>query len=370
LGQSRLFYQVLGLIVFLVAFGLVMVLSSSSIDSIKAGNSGFSLAGKQLLFALLGFVGLMFMIRIPLTWIRSKLMYAWVGGVVLQLLTVFVIGTEINGNRNWINLGFFSIQPSEILKLLMILLIAELLIQNQDELEWNPKAWGKVALISGVSIASVVLGKDMGTAIVMAAIMLGMFVLFGMPRTLAFWALAGGSLLAVIGVMGTASRRLRIMAWLNPGAPDPFDFNWQQEHATWAFAAGGFTGVGIGQSKLKWSWIPEAQNDFIFAIIGEEMGLIGAMTVIILFVVLIYKLMRIANEARSLYNRLVVLGVMVWIGVQAIINIAVVLGLLPVLGVPLPLISYGGSSLVMLLIATGLVLAIERDSHLGPRAVR
>ena len=370
MGKSLLFYQILGLVVFLVGFGIVMVLSSSSVDAIKAGDNGFSLAGKQLLFALLGILGLSLVLRLGVDWFRRKLMAAWVFTVVLQLATVFVIGTEINGNRNWINLGIFSLQPSEILKLLMIMLLAELLLAHEDELSWNYKAWIKVASISGISIFVVILGKDMGTALVMGAILIGMLAMFGMSRPLLFWGIALGALAAIVGVMSTPSRRGRIMAWLNPDAPDPFDFNWQQSHATWAFAAGGLTGVGLGQSKLKWSWIPEAQNDFIFAIIGEEWGLLGALVIIILFVVLVYMMMRVALQAYDPYRRLIVTGIMLWIGVQAVVNIAVVLGLLPVLGVPLPLISYGGSSLIMLMIAAGFVLSVEREEHHRPRSVR
>jgi cell division protein FtsW (lipid II flippase) len=162
----------------------------------------------------------------------------------------------------------------------------------------------------------------------------------------------------------------RIDAWLNPEGADPMGVRWQFEHGTWALASGGVFGTGLGRSKLKWSWIPEVENDFIFAIIGEELGLIGAMFVILLFFVFGVTMYSIARLQTNPFNRYLVIGVMLWVTMQGFINIAVVLGLLPVLGVPLPLISAGGSSLIATLGALGVVLAVERDRvlHLGRRA--
>jgi cell division protein FtsW (lipid II flippase) len=159
------------------------------------------------------------------------------------------------------------------------------------------------------------------------------------------------------------------MAWLNPNAPDPNDYNWQSEHGMWAISAGRIFGAGLGESKMKWSWIPEVENDFIFAIISEELGLIGALLVIVLFVSLAISFVRILQRTQDYFGKFVVGGVMLWIIFQALINIAVVLRLLPVLGVPLPLISAGGSSLIATLAAIGVVLAIERENHANPQPV-
>jgi cell division protein FtsW (lipid II flippase) len=150
------------------------------------------------------------------------------------------------------------------------------------------------------------------------------------------------------------------MAWLNPNAPDPNGYNWQSTHGEWAFASGGFFGTGFGKSKMKWSWIPEAQNDFIFAIVGEEWGLIGALGVVALFVAMGSVMFKIAAKASDPYQKLVVYGVTFWILSQAFINISVVLTMFPVLGVNLPLISAGGTSMLASLIAVGLVLGIDR----------
>ena len=171
-------------------------------------------------------------------------------------------------------------------------------------------------------------------------------------------------------VMSSPSRRIRFDAWLNPDAADPMGVRWQFEHGTWALASGGIFGTGLGRSKLKWSWIPEVENDFIFAIIGEELGMVGAMFVILLFFAMGLTMYHIAKSQTNAFNRYLVTGIMLWIIFQAFINISVVLGLLPVLGVPLPLISAGGSSLIATLSAIGVVLAVERDRvlHLGRRS--
>ena len=180
-------------------------------------------------------------------------------------------------------------------------------------------------------------------------------------------------LLVIISVpmlltVGSGSRVGRIMAWLNPSAPDPNDYNWQPIHGEYAIAAGGIFGSGLGESKMKWSWIPEVENDFIFAVIAEELGLIGALVVIALFVVLAFSLLHIMQRTQDFFSRTVVAAIMLWLVFQALINIAVVLRLLPVLGVPLPLISAGGSSLISALTAIGVVLAIERENHASGRS--
>jgi cell division protein FtsW (lipid II flippase) len=167
-------------------------------------------------------------------------------------------------------------------------------------------------------------------------------------------------------MMSNTSRRGRFFAWLNPSAPDPNGYNWQSEHAKWAFASGGPFGVGLGNSKMKWSWLPEAQNDFIFAIIGEELGMFVALFTIALFIALGMVMMKIAKKTKDPFQSLVVYGVTFWIMSQAFINISVVLTMFPVLGVNLPLISAGGTSMLATLVAIGIVLGIEKNNSLKP----
>jgi len=349
-AQSIHFYRLLGVTLFLVAFGVVMVLSASSIDSLVANRNSFAVAGKQLFFAAAGLLALSFVSLMSTNFIRSKAKFLFLGSMALQVAVLF-IGKEINGNRNWIDVfGLFTIQPSEFLKIAVILHISVYLAQQYDYLD-DPKVWQKALVIAGAAMALVLLGRDLGTVIIMAITFIGLL-----------------ALAVPIALMSSSSRIGRITAWLNPNGPDPLNYNWQSEHGMWALAAGRIFGSGLGESKMKWSWIPEVENDFIFAIIGEELGLIGALVVIVLFVFLTFSFLRIMQRTNDPFKRNVVMAIMIWIIFQAMVNIAVVLRLLPVLGVPLPLISAGGSSLVSALGAIGVVLAIERENHANPIA--
>jgi cell division protein FtsW len=366
-GQSPRYYTILIIVTFLVVIGLIMVLSSSAIDSIKAGDNGFAIFGSQARSALIGLVLMMITSRISFEWLRGKILYLFVGSVVLQLATITFLGSTVNGNKNWIKLGFINLQPSEIIKLTMILYLAEYLTSHDREREFS-NTWRNPFVVSIIAIVTVLGGKDLGTALVMFGILIVVLMFAGMPRIWFFRVVAVVGVGVWIMLQQGGSRMGRIMAWLHPDWPDPNQYNWQQDHAMWAFASGGLTGVGLGKSQLKWSWIPEAENDFIFAIIGEEGGLIFAVFIVALFVWLTYVLLFAAENNSDSFSRYLILGVMVWIAIQATINIAVVLDWLPVLGVPLPLISAGGSSLVMLLASFGLVLGAERQY--GSNSVR
>lgn len=368
-AQSIEFYRLLGITLFLVAFGLVMVLSASSIDSLVANNNSFEVAGRQLVFAAIGLVALSFVSLMTVDYIKSKAKLFFVGAMALQF-AVFFIGIDVNGNRNWIDIfGLFTIQPSEFLKVAVILHVSLYLSTQQDYLD-DPKVWQRALVISAAAIALVLAGRDLGTGIIMLITFVGLMALAGMPSKLLNMVLLGILVLTPLALMSSSSRMGRITAWLNPNGVDPLNYNWQSEHGMWALAAGRIFGAGLGESKMKWSWIPEVENDFIFAIIGEELGLVGALVVILLFVFLAFSMLRIMQRTNDPFKRNVVQGVMLWIVFQALVNIAVVLRLLPVLGVPLPLISAGGSSLISALTAVGVVLAIERENHSQPRAAR
>lgn len=368
-AQSVEFYRLLGVTLFLVAFGVIMVLSASSIDSLVANSNSLWVFFKQFGFAILGLLSLSIVSLMSVQSIKSKAKGFFVVAMVLQL-AVFFIGKDINGNRNWIDVfGLFSLQPSEFLKIAVILHVAAYLAKQQNYFDEARIWWQAVAMI-GLAMVLVMIGRDLGTVIIMLIAFLGMLALAGMPtlilRNVSLILLA----LIPMALMGSASRMGRITAWLNPNAPDPLDYNWQAEHGMWAIAAGRIFGAGLGESKMKWSWIPEVENDFIFAVIAEELGLIGAVVVIALFVVLAFSLLRIMQRTKDFFSRIVVVSVMLWLVFQALVNIAVVLRLLPVLGVPLPLISAGGSSLISALTAIGVVLAIERENHAKGGVVR
>jgi cell division protein FtsW (lipid II flippase) len=189
-----------------------------------------------------------------------------------------------------------------------------------------------------------------------------MMILAGMPSKPILWVLVSASVLA-LALLNTGSRRTRISAWLNPDAVDITGATWQAKHGVWALAAGGVSGTGLGDSKMKWNWIPMVENDYIFSVVGEEWGLLGATAVILLFVLLALALVRILNRTDRLFERYIMIGIVSWITLQSFINIGVVLNFLPVLGVPLPLISAGGTSLLATLATLGLALGIERRNY-------
>lgn len=368
-GQSPEFKALWMLIIFLALFGSLMVYSSSYVDSVKNNANPFGEMRSQLIGMGLGTAVLIWCAYMrPETARRLGPILAG-GALLAQLLVLFTfLGKSVNGNRNWLNLGIASVQPSEFLKIALIMMVATFVVgrSNYDRNEWQ--FWIPPVLTFGVIFVFVgLMSKDMGTMIVMAIVLIGMFFLGGLPNHLFKWVLAAGlgGILLLFTLGG--SRKGRILAWMFPDAPDPNQYNWQAQHGKWAFAAGGLFGVGPGNSKMKWSWIPEAQNDFIFAIIGEEYGLIGALTVIALFVYLAITLFRIAQKTSDDYQRLFVYGVTFWIVGQAFINISVVLTMLPVLGVNLPMISSGGTSMVATLMSLGMVMGIERNNHMSPR---
>lgn len=368
-AQSIYFYQLLGITLFLVAFGLVMVLSASSIDSLKASNNSFAIFGKQVGFAALGLVGMSFASLMTTDWWRGKAKFAYLATMGLQLGVIF-FGVEINGNRNWISILGFSLQPSEFLKVAVVLHVSAYLATRGRDLELS-NTWWRALSMMGAAMILVFGGRDLGTMIIMLVMFLGLLSLAGMPiKLLRFVSVALIAISPLALTAGSGSRIGRITAWLNPSAPDPNGYNWQSEHGMWAISAGGIFGAGLGESKMKWSWIPEVENDFIFAVIAEELGLVGALVVVALFVALAFAFFRIWQRTSDDFSRYVVSGVMIWVTAQALINIAVVLRLLPVLGVPLPLISAGGSSLIATLGAIGVVLAVERENHANPFAGR
>jgi cell division protein FtsW len=361
-AESIYFYRLAGLTGFLVVFGLVMVLSSSSIDSLVANRDAFYVFSRQSLYAVVGLGVMLFISSLKLAIIQNLVKAAVVFGFALQLSVPF-IGITVNGNTNWISIAGFTLQPAEFLKVALIMYMAWFVSNREHELDDPRRVLLPVLVVGGAGLALVMLGRDLGTAIIIALIVFGTLAIIGAPLAPLMQVFAGVAIAGALAAMSSGSRMARINAWLNPDSASSDAFNWQYEHGTWALAAGGVFGVGLGNSKMKWSWIPEVENDFIFAVIGEELGFIGALVVIGIFALLVSSLIGIMNRSDSTFGKVLVVGVIVWIVAQSSVNIAVVLGVLPVLGVPLPLISAGGSSLIATLGAIGLVLAIEKDNH-------
>ncbi|MFM8927082.1 MAG: FtsW/RodA/SpoVE family cell cycle protein [Rhodoluna sp.] len=371
-NQSKEYISLLRLIVFMVVFGLVMVLSASNVNSIIATGNPFGAVFLQVVWAVLGIIAMFWISNLRVELIESFGRLFFFGSLGAQALVIVPgIGMSSGGNTNWIGFDGFGIQPSEFLKLGLIVYLATLISQRIDQL-WDWKAVGQPVMIAGFGSAGLVFvtGRDLGTAAVMLFIVLGIVFLAGFPWQHIMKFVLAMAAVFVIGALLSPSRIIRILTFFTQASDDPDGASWQVRHGIWALASGGITGTGLGQSKLTWGWIPEIENDFIFASIGEEWGFIGALVILGLFFMLFVKLRKMAQSTPDVFVSLVITGIMLWVTLQALINIAVVLHLVPVLGVPLPLISKGGSSLVAILMALGVVLSFERQRSLAPKKRR
>ncbi|MEY3406023.1 MAG: putative lipid flippase FtsW [Actinomycetota bacterium] len=367
LNQTKDFNFLVSLVVLIVAFGLVMVLSASNVDSIINSGNPFGAFTSQLIWALLG-LGLMFFIsKRSVEQIERFGLLLFLGSLVGQLLALVPgLGVSSGGNTNWIGFGPFIVQPSEFMKLGLIVFMATFLSRRIDTL-WDWRVAGMPAMIAGFGAAGMVfvLGRDLGTAAVMLAIVCSLVFLAGLPWQHLMRFVVAMAAVFIMGSIISPSRVARFLTFFNQGAANDGS-DWQVRHGIWALASGGVGGTGLGRAKLNWGWVPEIENDFIFASIGEELGFVGALVVLALFFLLFQRLRRMANTHVDPFASLAVMGIMLWITIQALINIAVVLHLMPTLGVPLPFISKGGSSLISLLMGIGVVLALERQKSLTP----
>ena len=360
-GSDRTVAALYAITFLLVGFGLIMVLSSSSITSYVADQGFFGGFWRQATFAIVGLPLMLIAAAMPVAfWKRWAWMLLGVG-ILLQLLVFTPLGVEVYGNRNWIQIGGFGAQPSEALKLALVVWIGAVLLKKEPLLGQMRHEIIPVVVPGAVFVLGLVLlGRDLGTVLIMAALVIGAMY-FGGISWKSLGVVALGGLLAVVFFVVTSPNRMARLFGHAAGNDDYSGLGWQPLHGLWALAGGGLFGVGLGGSKAKWSWLPAADNDYIFAIIGEELGLIGALLVIALFIALAAVLLRVISRARDRFGKAVVGGILVWIVGQAFVNIGVVIGVLPVLGVPLPLISAGGTALIACLLAMGVVISIARD---------
>lgn len=364
-AQSSDFFLLFGTTLFLVIFGLVMVLSSSSVESYAADQGFFGSFLRQTAFALIGIPLMLVASRAPVRfWKRWALPGLILGGVLQLLVFVPGIGWGYGGNQNWIQIGSFSAQPSEFVKVAVIVWVAWVLSTKQDQLgDWK-QVLLPVGPVAGAAIGFVLIGNDLGTASIMLLIVFSCLFFAGVKLRFLAVGVVVVALGAIMFATTSGSRTSRIGVWLNGCTElDYQDTCWQIEHAYWALAGGGLFGRGLGNSVAKRGWLPHADSDYVFAIIGEELGLIGAVVVLLLFVTLAVAFVRIIRSTNDSFVRITTAGVMVWVVGQAFVNIAVVLGVLPVLGVPLPLISTGGSALIATLLAIGVVLSFARAGN-------
>jgi len=362
LRQGSAFHYLLTATLLLLAFGLIMVLSSSSVTAYATYGTATALFTRQLLFAGAGVV------LMALAAVSPPPLVARLGPILLVsaiglLLLVMVpgVGVTVGGQRNWIDVGLpVNLQPSEFAKLALAVWGAGLLARREHELDQWRRLLVPLLPVSGLVIVLVLAGNDLGTALVMVPILLGLLLAAGAPWRVFLAIGAGGAAVAVLVSLGQGYRVDRLRTWLDPSS-DPLGAGWQVTHSTFALASGGWTGLGIGASREKWGGLPQAHTDFIFAIVGEELGILGTLGVLVVIAVITTTMLGLAARTTSAYTRLLTSAVCAWVLVQALVNIGAVLGLVPVTGVPLPLVSYGGSSLITTLIALGLVMGCARQ---------
>ncbi len=360
-------YLLAGATVFLLLGGLVMVYSASSVsDYVNFSDSAYHFKRHAISIA----VGVLALFVAQAIDYRLLKRWAWQFYFLClaSLVAVLVIGVGKFGAKSWIDLGPMTIQPSEYAKLACIM-IAALLFTQRDERSIRPKDLApRLALAVGAVVVLVMLQPDMGTTMSIVLSVYLVLVLAGVS-----WPLLGGAAVAGMGsvlvlMLAASYRAARLKAFLDPWA-DPQGSGYQSIQAMLAFGSGGIDGVGLGLSRQKFFYLPAAHNDFIFAIVGEELGLIGTLSIVAAFVLFTYAGVRIALGAPDRFGRLLAGGLVAMIGVQAVMNMAAVTGLMPVTGITMPLVSYGGSSITFTMLCVGIVLSVSKFGARGVRAV-
>ena len=347
---------------FLLTFGLIMVFSAQSVMIAAQGANPFSSFARYLVIAATGVVLMMLTARMPKRWLMRVAIPLLGASVMLQAL-VFVPSLQscAGGNCNWVRLPVIGqAQPSEMIKLALALYLGWVVARHPDRLRGARNLGLFVFLPVGIPVGLVMWGGDLGTVVILTMLAAGCLWMAGVRWTW-FVGLGAVGLLCFTGAtMLSANRRARILAWLDPGASDPLDVGYQPLHGRYALGTGGWGGVGPGSSRQKWGYLTQADSDYIFAVLGEEFGLVGTLLTVALFAVVGWCCVRIMRRSQDRFTAVVTGGIMAWIVGQALVNMSVVVELLPVLGVPLPLISAGGSSLVFILVALGVLLSFAR----------
>ncbi len=357
------YYLVLGCSMLLLALGMVMVLSASSVRQYQYTGSAYTLFEKQALWVAIGLPLMWIAARMP-TKIFRALAYPLMLLSALALLVALVpgLGRSVNGAQRWISFGGpFQLQPSEPAKLGLILWGADLLARKEKLRQLTEWRHLLMPLLpgAGVLVMLVMIGSDLGTTLVLLTIFLALLWVVGAPGRL-FVGMAGvtGVLVAILIVV-EPYRLQRLTGFLDQTG-NQVDINYQGIQGLYAIASGGWFGTGLGEGRAKWNYLPNPETDFIFAIIGEELGLIGTLVVLGLFGLLAYAGLRIARRVKDPFMQLAAAGATAWLAIQAIVNIGAVIGVLPITGIPLPLVSYGGSALIPTLIALGMLLSFAK----------
>ncbi|MCI8268366.1 MAG: FtsW/RodA/SpoVE family cell cycle protein [Lachnospiraceae bacterium] len=363
-------YSLLFSVIFVTAFGLVMIYSASSYTAqLQHGDASYYMM-RQLKISMSGLLLALIISKLDYHWYARFAVLAYLLSYVL-MIAVAVMGHDSHGSRRWLNVGGITFQPTEFVKIVLIVLLAAVITQMGRKIN-SLRAVGMVAILT-FPIAGLVAANNLSSGIIIIGI--AFFMLFvACEKKWPFFlcAAAGAGVVAIAGPLAYALEKIkllkpyqleRIYVWLDPEAY-PMDGGFQVLQGLYAIGSGGLVGKGLGESIQKMGFVPEAQNDYIFAIICEELGLFGAISVILIFLFLIYRFMLIAANAPDLFGSLLVVGVMGHIAIQAILNIAVVTNTIPNTGITLPFISYGGTSVMFLMIEMGMVLSVSNQIKL------
>jgi len=368
--STRTYYLLVSISLILLGFGLVMILSASSVSSYTQYGSSFLFFQRQVTWAVFGVAAMFIVSRIDYRRWRSMgwiMLLLTIGGLILVLHPT--LGTRAGGSSRWLGFGPIRIQPSEIAKLSLLLVAADVAVRKQGRLTSFRELLLPLGAITVLVAGLILLQPDLGTAVIAVGLVVVVLFVGGTRIPL----LAGLGLTGVIGAAGLAMTkpymRARIFSFLNPFA-DPLVAGYQSVQSMIALGSGGFFGVGLGASRQKWLYVPNAHTDFIFAILGEELGLVGEVVVLALFAALIFAGIRIALRAPDTFGRLLAAGITGWLAIQALTNLGGATGVLPITGVPLPFISFGGSSLVVSLGAIGVLRSIGRSGIAPARSAR
>jgi cell division protein FtsW len=347
----------------LVFTGVVMVFSSSAVLARETYHDSYYFLKKELLFVAIGIVLMLAAKNIPyrLYW---KIVYPLLGAMLFFLLLVLIVGAweSSDGARRWIRIGGFSLQPSEFTKLVVIIFVAYILAKKRERIREFTKGFLPVIGLSGLYIGLILLQKDLGSAFTLGLIIFLMLFIAGTRLSYLLGTFLASLPVLYFLIFRVAFRRRRILAFLDPWSHQ-MDSGFQIIQSFVAFKSGGLTGVGLGEGKQKLFYLPEAHTDFIFSVLGEELGLLGVVAVIALFTVFIYRGLLITTRSKDLFGLYLAFGLTCLIGMEAFINMSVVMGLVPTKGLALPFISYGGSSMLTSMFAVGILLNISMDTE-------
>ncbi len=345
----------------LVFIGIIMVFSSSWPEGIKTFNDGYHFLKKQLVAASLGLVAMLFFMNFDYRRLNKMSKFIFIMAIISGLLIFTPLGIEKKGARRWVNLGFTTFMPSDIIKLGSIIFLSSFLSKRKNDVKDIKKGLIPALMIIGASCGMIYIQKDLSTTFTLGATLMSVFFVAGLKISHLVFLILAASLGLFKAITGEDNeyRMRRITGFLDPFA-NKLDVGWQSVQSLYALGSGGLFGLGLGKSRQKFFYIPEPYNDFIFAIIGEELGFLGAFTVVLLFLLLIWRGIRIALNIDDLFGCLLASGIVALITIQSLIHIAVVTSSIPPTGIPLPFVSYGGTSLILYMSSIGILLNISR----------